>query len=93
VLEVPVRITVPDQPLPVFVVLRAQLTEAALRFDPPAIDYGRVPTNEAWPMQVRLTNLACVPQQCVAPSRRRGGGWLRPRVFAALSLCCMPSAS
>lgn len=62
-MAVPVRITVSDQPLPVFVVLRARLTPAELEFDPPEIDFGAVAVSESKGVTVRITNRACVPQR------------------------------
>jgi hypothetical protein len=34
------RLSVPDQPLPVAFRLRAQLTTTELRFEPPQLDFG-----------------------------------------------------
>jgi len=62
-LEVPVRITVPDQPLPVFTTIRARLTDATLSFDPPSIDFGSVPLTEVASLSVKITNHACLPQK------------------------------
>lgn len=62
VLEVPIVVSVPGQPLPVRVTLRAQLSTSDLLLSPPALDLGRVPIGERAAAALAITNPGRLPQ-------------------------------
>lgn len=61
-LEVPMRLAVPDQALPVPFTLRAQLTNTDLTFDPPILDFGDCVLSERTALQLSITNPGRLPQ-------------------------------
>lgn len=62
VLEVPIRLNVPDQRLPVNFVIRAQLTSTDLLFDPPSLDFGDCVMSEQTGLRLLVTNPGRLPQ-------------------------------
>lgn len=78
VVEAPVRIAVNGQARPCDVVLRAALTTADLRFDPPRLSLGRVAVGERAAAPLRITNASALPQRFgfvgLPPGARVGGG-------------------
>lgn len=63
VLQVPIKIAVPDQALPVSFSLLAQLDDSNVTFDPPLVDFGTVYATQATEVTVTLTSHAAVPQR------------------------------
>ncbi len=61
-LEVPMRLAVPDQALPVPFTVRAQLTNTDLTFDPPTLDFGDCVLSERTALQLSITNPGRLPQ-------------------------------
>jgi hypothetical protein len=59
---IPVTISVPGQPLPVKVSLRAQLTTSDLVITPSHLDLGRVTLGEAAAVQLAVRNPGKLPQ-------------------------------
>jgi len=72
ILQIPVTVSVPGQPLPVAVTLRAQLTTSDLHITPSTLDLGRVPLGEAAAVQLAIHNPGKLPQ-----SFSFGGGYER----------------
>ncbi|KAK9824707.1 hypothetical protein WJX72_012557 [[Myrmecia] bisecta] len=63
VLEIPMKINVAGQALPVEFRLRVQLTTAAISFSPACLDFGPCNLGEQTGMQVHMTNHSRLPQQ------------------------------
>ncbi|KAH8098961.1 hypothetical protein JL720_1934 [Aureococcus anophagefferens] len=63
IIAVPMRIMVPDQALPVYYTLRAQLTRSDVSFSTTALDYGPCYVTEALSAPVVLTNESALPQK------------------------------
>ena len=62
IFEIPMKLNVPDQLLPVTFVLRAQVTSSDLVFEPPSLDFGSCVMNENTALALRITNLSSLPQ-------------------------------
>ncbi|KIY91583.1 hypothetical protein MNEG_16381 [Monoraphidium neglectum] len=62
VLQIPVTVSVPGQPLPVAVTLRAQVTTSDLTITPQTLDLGRVPLGERAGAALFVTNPGKLPQ-------------------------------
>jgi hypothetical protein len=56
------RLSVPNQKLPVSFMIRMQLTSAALTFDPPSLDFGACVLGERAGLCLRVTNGSRLPQ-------------------------------
>ena len=63
VIAVPVRVLVPDQALPVYYTLRAQLTRGELTFSQSALDFGPCYVTQSLVHHVTLTNESMLPQK------------------------------
>ena len=68
VLEIPIRVLVPDQALPVYFVLRAQLTTSDLVFtvngaETAQLDFGACPLNASRAIAVAIYNPSALPQR------------------------------
>ena len=68
VLEIPIRVLVPDQALPVYFVLRAQLTTSDLVFtvggaETSQLDFGACPLNASRAISVSIYNPSALPQR------------------------------
>ncbi|GAX76218.1 hypothetical protein CEUSTIGMA_g3662.t1 [Chlamydomonas eustigma] len=62
IFEIPMKLNVPDQRLPVSFTLRAQVTTTDLIFDPPRLEFGQCVVNEDTAVQLRITNPSALPQ-------------------------------
>eukprot|EP00854_Cymbomonas_tetramitiformis_P017445 gene17445-20768_t len=62
-MEVPMRIQVPDQVLPVQFVLRAKVTTGKLAFEPDRLEFGRVPISESVGAKMTLVNRSLLSQK------------------------------
>ncbi|EFJ53186.1 hypothetical protein VOLCADRAFT_86216 [Volvox carteri f. nagariensis] len=62
ILEIPMRLSVPDQTLPVPFSIRAQLTHTDLVFDPPSLDFGSCVMAERTALRLAITNPGRLPQ-------------------------------
>lgn len=62
VFEIPMKLHVPDQQLPVTFLLRAQVTSSDLIFEPPSLDFGSCIMNENTALVLRITNPSTLPQ-------------------------------
>ena len=62
-IEFPMLVTVPDQSLPVRWTLKAQLTSAALKFEPDILDFGACSCSESVAIDVKITNTSALPQE------------------------------
>jgi hypothetical protein len=62
-IEFPMLVTVPDQSLPVRWTLKAQLTPAAIKFEPDILDFGACSCNESVAIDVKITNTSALPQE------------------------------
>lgn len=61
--EIPVQVSVPGQPLPLPIKLRAQATTSDLILTPnTTLDFGRVPLTEAAGVYVTISNPSALPQ-------------------------------
>ncbi|KDO29017.1 hypothetical protein SPRG_06072 [Saprolegnia parasitica CBS 223.65] len=63
VLAIPLQVLVPDQVLPVYFVLRAQLTLGDLEFSSRTISFGVCATTQSVAQRVRITNRSILPQK------------------------------
>ena len=63
VLDIPMRVTVPDQVLPVEFHVRINLTTSDLVFDPPSLDFGNIVMGQAGGINMRITNKSALPQK------------------------------
>ncbi|EQC33161.1 hypothetical protein SDRG_09147 [Saprolegnia diclina VS20] len=63
VMAIPLQVLVPDQVLPVYFVLRAQLTSGDLEFSSPTILFGACATTQSVAQRVRITNRSMLPQK------------------------------
>lgn len=62
ILEIPMRLAVPDQKLPVHFTVRVQLTTSDLVFEPPCLDFGECVMPEGKALSLRVTNPGRLPQ-------------------------------
>ena len=60
-LMIPTRIAVPDQTLPLYFTLRAQLTEAEIILDKSKIDFGECTVADSVMVRVNVTNQSTLP--------------------------------
>jgi hypothetical protein len=60
--EIPMKLNVPDQLLPVTFLLRAQVTSSDLVFEPPSLDFGSCVMNENTALTLRISNPSSLPQ-------------------------------
>jgi hypothetical protein len=63
VLDIPMRVTVPDQVLPVEFHVRINLTTSDLDFEPPSLDFGSIVMGQAGGINMRITNKSALPQK------------------------------
>ena len=63
VMEVPLRVAVPDQVLPVHLTLRATLTTRDLVFDPPSLSFGTAALGETVLNALTVTNSSKLTQK------------------------------
>jgi hypothetical protein len=63
VMEVPLRVAVPDQVLPVHLTLRATLTTRDLVFDPPSLSFGTAALGETVLNALKVTNSSKLTQK------------------------------
>ena len=61
-LEIPLQVNVPGQPLQLPVKLRLQATTSDLYLSPKTLDFGRVPLTEAAGVYITITNPSALPQ-------------------------------
>lgn len=61
-LTVPLRVNVPDQPIPVDFSITAQVTASDLLFHPSSLDFGDCSTAEQTGIKVNVTNMSALPQ-------------------------------
>eukprot|EP00002_Diphylleia_rotans_P034806 TRINITY_DN7509_c0_g1_i2.p1 TRINITY_DN7509_c0_g1~~TRINITY_DN7509_c0_g1_i2.p1 ORF type:complete len:601 (+),score=91.24 TRINITY_DN7509_c0_g1_i2:1531-3333(+) len=62
-ISVPIRVQVPDQTLPVYFQLNAQLTYADLIIEPSSIDFGDCSVNESVSVPIKITSKSILAQQ------------------------------
>ncbi|GIL67303.1 hypothetical protein Vafri_20688, partial [Volvox africanus] len=62
IIEVPMRLSVPDQTLPVHFSLRAQVTHTDLVFEPPSLDFGDCVMAERTALRLIIRNTGRLPQ-------------------------------
>lgn len=62
-LEVPMRVQVPDQAVPVNFTLKALLTTSDIVFNPPKVDFGEVFLGETSVVKLEMTNRSLLMQQ------------------------------
>eukprot|EP00798_Chlamydomonas_sp_ICE-L_P001974 gene1974-33391_t len=62
IFEIPMKLNVPDQKLPVNFTLRAQVTTTDLVFDPPQLDFGPAIMNESTGVRLSVSNPSALPQ-------------------------------
>ena len=62
-LEIPVRVDVASQALPVRFVVRAQMTTSELTFDPPQIQFNPCLTTQEIAAPLSITNMSTLPQR------------------------------
>ncbi|GLI70333.1 hypothetical protein VaNZ11_015289 [Volvox africanus] len=62
IIEVPMRLSVPDQTLPVPFSLRAQITHTDLVFEPPSLDFGDCVMAERTALRLIIRNTGRLPQ-------------------------------
>eukprot|EP00959_Pyramimonas_sp_CCMP1952_P133503 2791859-Pyramimonas_sp.AAC.2 len=63
IIEVPMRVNVPDQVLPVNFIFKAKLTTCELIFDPPRLDFGKCPLSESVVCALKVTNPSKLTQK------------------------------
>ena len=61
--QVPLRLMVPDQAVPVFVTLRLQLSPTEVALSARRLDFGACPVSERRTRALTVTNLARLPQK------------------------------
>ena len=62
-LAIPMRVAVPTQSAPVRFTLKCAPTGSALLFDPPRLDFGRVPAGETSIVRLKVTNSGALSQR------------------------------
>ena len=68
IIAVPIRVFVPDQALPVYYTLRAQLTTGAISFSQTSVDFGETYITQAMSKTITLTNQSLLPQRFGFPN-------------------------
>eukprot|EP00727_Mastigamoeba_balamuthi_P010530 m51a1_g61 hypothetical protein (1236) ;mRNA; r:202598-207711 len=99
--EIPARISVLDQTLPLEFTVKAQITQATLLFDPKEIDFGKCPLEESSVSSIRITNTALIPQKfaflnppkAISISPGAGLATLLPHETMAMELVFSPQAA
>lgn len=63
IIEIPVRVLVPDQTLPIYFTFRVQLTTGALKFSQEEIDFGECAVMDSVSVKLGVTNVGELPQR------------------------------
>ncbi|CAG9461944.1 unnamed protein product [Pedinophyceae sp. YPF-701] len=98
-LRLPLKLSAPQQPLPVPFTIEGMCTTSDVAIDPPVLDFGQCYTGESAGLRVKLTNLSRLPQKFgfirlrpgVTVSPGNGFGTLLPFASAEVTVAFRPT--